>query len=59
MVNHEIRCRYFSQEDLLGSGCLDIRMAMDAAEEMASDAVDTVEDAVTEAEETVEEETTP
>ena len=32
MPNHEIRCRYFSQEDLLGSGCLDIRMAMKAAE---------------------------
>ena len=29
---HEIRCRYFSQEDLLGAGCLDIEMAMDAAE---------------------------
>ncbi|MEM1068806.1 MAG: ornithine cyclodeaminase family protein [Planctomycetota bacterium] len=33
MSAHEIRCRYFSQEDLLGSGCLDIQMAMDAAEE--------------------------
>lgn len=32
-MNHEIKCRYFSQEDLLGSGCLDIRMAMDAAEQ--------------------------
>lgn len=32
MPSHEIRCRYFSQEDLLGAGCLDIRMAMDAAE---------------------------
>jgi ornithine cyclodeaminase/alanine dehydrogenase-like protein (mu-crystallin family) len=29
---HEIRCRYFSQEDLLGAGCLDIAMAIDAAE---------------------------
>ncbi len=29
---HEIRCRYFSQEDLLGAGCLDIAMAVDAAE---------------------------
>lgn len=33
MSRHEIRCRYFSQEDLLGAGCLDINMAMDAAEE--------------------------
>jgi ornithine cyclodeaminase/alanine dehydrogenase-like protein (mu-crystallin family) len=32
MSTHEIRCRYFSQEDLLGAGCLDIAMAMDAAE---------------------------
>jgi ornithine cyclodeaminase/alanine dehydrogenase-like protein (mu-crystallin family) len=32
MSAHEIHCRYFSQEDLLGSGCLDIQMAMDAAE---------------------------
>ena len=32
MSSHEIRCRYFSQEDLLGAGCLDIAMAMDAAE---------------------------
>ena len=30
--SHEIRCRYFSQEDLLGAGCLDISMAIDAAE---------------------------
>ena len=30
--SHEIRCRYFSQEDLLGSGCLDIAMAIDATE---------------------------
>jgi ornithine cyclodeaminase/alanine dehydrogenase-like protein (mu-crystallin family) len=29
---HEIRCRYFSQEDLLGAGCLDISLAMEAAE---------------------------
>ena len=29
---HEIRCRYFSQEDLLGAGCLDIAMAIDATE---------------------------
>jgi len=32
MANHEVHCRFFSQEDLLGAGCLDIRMAMDAAE---------------------------
>ncbi len=30
--NHEISCQYFSQEDLLGGGCLDLRLAMDAAE---------------------------
>lgn len=29
---HEIHCQYYSQEDLLGAGCLDINMAMDAAE---------------------------
>jgi ornithine cyclodeaminase/alanine dehydrogenase-like protein (mu-crystallin family) len=29
---HEIRCRYFSQEDLLGAGCLDIALAIEAAE---------------------------
>ena len=29
---HQINCRYFSQEDLLGSGCLDIAMALEAAE---------------------------
>ncbi len=33
MPGHEIKCRFFSQEDLLGSGCLDIAMAMNAAEE--------------------------
>lgn len=33
MSAHEIHCRYFSQEDLLGSGCLDINLAMDAAEQ--------------------------
>ena len=33
MNRHEIRCRYFSQEDLLGAGCLDIGMAMSAAED--------------------------
>ena len=33
MSNHEIRCKYFSQEDLLSAGCLDLNLAMDAAEE--------------------------
>jgi len=33
MSLHEIHCRYYSQEDLLGAGCLDIHMAMEAAEE--------------------------
>ena len=33
MSKHEIKCRFFSQEDLLGAGCLDIHMAMDAAEQ--------------------------
>ncbi len=32
MSSHEINCHYFSQEDLLEAGCLDIRLAMDAAE---------------------------
>ena len=32
MARHEIHCHYFSQEDLLGAGCLDITMAMHAAE---------------------------
>lgn len=32
MPNHEIHCQYFAQEDLLGAGCLDVRMAMEAAE---------------------------
>ncbi len=32
MPSHEIHCQYFSQEDLLGAGCLDMRMAMTAAE---------------------------
>jgi N-[(2S)-2-amino-2-carboxyethyl]-L-glutamate dehydrogenase len=31
MSDHSIRCRYLSQEDLLRAGCLDMRMAMDAA----------------------------
>lgn len=33
MLGHDIHCRFFSQEDLLAAGCLDINMAMDAAEE--------------------------
>ena len=33
MLSHQIHCQYFSQEDLLASGCLDIRMAMEATEE--------------------------
>ena len=37
MPNHEIKCRFFSQEDLLSSGCLDIRMAMNAAEQALLD----------------------
>ncbi|WP_246151507.1 ornithine cyclodeaminase family protein [Rubripirellula reticaptiva] len=32
MALHEIKCRFFSQEDLLGAGCLDINMAIEAAE---------------------------
>lgn len=32
-MGHDIHCRFFSQEDLLAAGCLDIRMAMDAAED--------------------------
>ncbi|MDG2125074.1 MAG: ornithine cyclodeaminase family protein [Verrucomicrobiales bacterium] len=32
MGAHGIHCHYFSQEDLLGAGCLDVRLAMDAAE---------------------------
>ncbi len=31
-MNHQIHCQYFSQEDLLGAGCLDMTMAMEAAE---------------------------
>ena len=31
MSRHEIHCQYFSQEDLLGAGCLDVKMAMEAA----------------------------
>ncbi len=33
MLDHQIHCQYFSQEDLLASGCLDIRMTMKATEE--------------------------
>ncbi|QDT37109.1 ornithine cyclodeaminase family protein [Stratiformator vulcanicus] len=33
MNKHEIHCRYFSQEDLLAAGCLDIRMSLEATEE--------------------------
>jgi ornithine cyclodeaminase/alanine dehydrogenase-like protein (mu-crystallin family) len=33
MSSHKITSRYFSQEDLLGAGCLDIAMAMEAAEQ--------------------------
>ena len=32
MSRHQITCRFFSQEDLLVAGCLDIHMAMEAAE---------------------------
>jgi ornithine cyclodeaminase/alanine dehydrogenase-like protein (mu-crystallin family) len=32
MARHDIHCQFFSQEDLLAAGCLDIRMAMTAAE---------------------------
>jgi len=32
MARHDIHCRFFSQEDLLGAGCLDIRLAMRASE---------------------------
>ena len=33
MDHHRIACQYFSQENLLSSGCLDMNLAMDAAEE--------------------------
>ena len=33
MPQHDIHCRYFSQEDLLGAGCFDMRLAMSAAED--------------------------
>lgn len=32
MHPHEIHCRFYSQEDLLAAGCLDIAMAMEATE---------------------------
>lgn len=32
MVRHDIHCRFFSQEDLLAAGCLDIHLATEAAE---------------------------
>ena len=32
MLGHDIHCRFFSQEDLLAAGCLDIQLAMEAAE---------------------------
>ncbi len=37
MLSHDIHCTYFSQEDLLGAGCLDIEMAMDACESAMRD----------------------
>ncbi|MEK6250031.1 MAG: ornithine cyclodeaminase family protein, partial [Planctomycetales bacterium] len=37
MLSHDIHCRYFSQEDLLGAGCLDVAMAMEAAEQAMCD----------------------
>ncbi|TWT29798.1 L-lysine cyclodeaminase [Thalassoglobus neptunius] len=36
MARHDIHCRFFSQEDLLAAGCLDIEMAMDAAQNSLS-----------------------
>lgn len=36
MARHDIHCRFFSQEDLLAAGCLDIGMAMQAAEDAMS-----------------------
>lgn len=36
MTRHDIHCRFFSQEDLLAAGCLDIGMAMKAAEDAMS-----------------------
>ena len=37
MANHQIHSQYFSQEDLLGAGCLDLNMAMEAAEKAILD----------------------
>ncbi len=37
MGRHEIHCQYFSQEDLLGAGCLDLNLAIAAAEESIKD----------------------
>ena len=37
MPDHQIHCQYFSQEDLLGAGCLDLAMAMSAAEKAIID----------------------
>lgn len=37
MLDHQIHCQYFSQEDLLASGCLDIRMTMQATEKALLD----------------------
>ncbi len=37
MKSHQIHCHYFSQEDLLGAGCLDIRLAMEAARQSLLD----------------------
>lgn len=37
MLSHDIHCKYFSQEDLLGAGCLDIQMAMDACHRAMQD----------------------
>ena len=33
MLSHQIHCQYLSQEALLASGCLDVMMAMQAAED--------------------------
>lgn len=33
LTQHSIRCQFFSQEDLLAAGCLDIQMAMEAVEQ--------------------------
>lgn len=32
MLGHDIHCRFFSQEDLLAAGCLDIRLGLEEAE---------------------------